>query len=242
MSTKYKITIPEPCSEDWNLMTPQEKGRHCVVCDKVVVDFSKATKQEIINHITKEGKICGRIPRAFLDTNLVDESERQTFGTKGLVATVINLLALTTTMYAQVKEESKQELSSVLEKKSSTMNEQQSVIHDEDKQYGNIINGTVFSASDSLPLPGASVFLVKTGYGVLTNMNGEFSLNIPTNTTSDELTIIFELIGFESKKIPINLTNKNKIKVYLEDSVEEELQPLFLGYITIKKKKRFWLF
>ncbi|MDR0227451.1 MAG: carboxypeptidase-like regulatory domain-containing protein, partial [Flavobacteriaceae bacterium] len=64
----YRLEIPEPCGEDWNLMTPQEKGRHCAVCDKVVVDFSKATKREIIAHIKKEGKICGRIPRAFLDT------------------------------------------------------------------------------------------------------------------------------------------------------------------------------
>ncbi|MGG5616684.1 hypothetical protein ACPDHI_10415 [Myroides odoratimimus] len=41
---KYRIEIPEPCHEDWDKMAPQDKGRHCAVCDKVVVDFSKASK------------------------------------------------------------------------------------------------------------------------------------------------------------------------------------------------------
>ena len=35
--------IPEPCHENWNKMTPQEQGRHCAVCSKVVVDFTKKT-------------------------------------------------------------------------------------------------------------------------------------------------------------------------------------------------------
>lgn len=42
-------------------MTPQEKGRHCDACDKVVVDFTKSSKHEIIDHLEKaEGKTCGR--------------------------------------------------------------------------------------------------------------------------------------------------------------------------------------
>ncbi|WP_240485484.1 hypothetical protein [Myroides marinus] len=93
---KYRIEIPEPCHEDWNLMTPQDKGRHCAVCDKVVVDFSKASKQEIINHIKKEGKICGRIPLQYIGTDLEDEKIRKSFGLNGMVATMVNLLALTT--------------------------------------------------------------------------------------------------------------------------------------------------
>ena len=36
-----KPIIPNPCHEDWNKMTPEDKGRHCSVCDKVVIDFTK---------------------------------------------------------------------------------------------------------------------------------------------------------------------------------------------------------
>jgi len=55
------ITIPEPCHENWNQMTPKEKGRHCDSCDKVVVDFTKSSKDEIVSHLeSSSGKTCGR--------------------------------------------------------------------------------------------------------------------------------------------------------------------------------------
>lgn len=57
-----KITIPQPCHEDWNAMTAAEKGRHCAVCDKVVKDFSRMAEKEIMQVITStEEKICGRL-------------------------------------------------------------------------------------------------------------------------------------------------------------------------------------
>ena len=36
--TQYHI--PEPCHEDWDAMTPEEKGRFCKVCEKSVVDLT----------------------------------------------------------------------------------------------------------------------------------------------------------------------------------------------------------
>lgn len=58
---KKKITIPKPCHENWGSMTPEEKGRHCGVCNKVVVDFTKKTKEEALDILEQaEGKTCGR--------------------------------------------------------------------------------------------------------------------------------------------------------------------------------------
>ena len=47
MESKFKITIPKPCHEDWNAMTPEETGRFCSVCTKGVVDFTNKTTEEI---------------------------------------------------------------------------------------------------------------------------------------------------------------------------------------------------
>lgn len=57
-----KISIPTPCHQDWNVMTPNEQGRHCSACAKTVVDFismsDEAVKHFFINK--KEESVCGR--------------------------------------------------------------------------------------------------------------------------------------------------------------------------------------
>lgn len=62
MERKFKITIPEPCHEDWNKMTPEETGRFCAVCTKGVVDFTNKSNSEIQEYFIKNQgqKVCGR--------------------------------------------------------------------------------------------------------------------------------------------------------------------------------------
>ncbi|MGZ3863510.1 MAG: hypothetical protein ACXVPN_08820 [Bacteroidia bacterium] len=58
-----KLSINEPCHEDWNGMTPNNKGAFCHSCAKDVVDFSKMGTAQIKNFFSKReesGKICGR--------------------------------------------------------------------------------------------------------------------------------------------------------------------------------------
>ncbi len=57
-----KISIPKPCNENWNSMSPNKNGRFCNSCDKTVVDFTKMNTIEIQKYlIENSGKesICG---------------------------------------------------------------------------------------------------------------------------------------------------------------------------------------
>jgi hypothetical protein len=54
------ITIPAPCHENWNEMTPKDKGRHCNSCAKTVVDFTTWQPQEIVTHFNSHKNVCGR--------------------------------------------------------------------------------------------------------------------------------------------------------------------------------------
>lgn len=58
----YIVRIPEPCHEDWNKMTVDEKGRFCNVCSKSVVDFTSKTDTEIHSILIEKSaeKVCGR--------------------------------------------------------------------------------------------------------------------------------------------------------------------------------------
>lgn len=57
-----QISIPQPCHEDWNDMTPADQGRHCSHCSKTVVDFTQSRPQEILFYLNQHSseKLCGR--------------------------------------------------------------------------------------------------------------------------------------------------------------------------------------
>lgn len=52
------LSIPTPCHEDWDKMTPTEKGRHCQSCEKEVVDFSLLSDQQILDLLLKPKRAC----------------------------------------------------------------------------------------------------------------------------------------------------------------------------------------
>lgn len=56
------IEIKKPCSENWDNMNPQDKGRFCMSCEKVVTDFTNNTPEEIYT-ILKQNNLahtCGQ--------------------------------------------------------------------------------------------------------------------------------------------------------------------------------------
>src|SRR3954471_1426107 len=58
---KISLTIPGPCHEDWNKMTPCDKGKFCASCQKTVIDFTNMSDRQIAEHFKKqEGSVCGR--------------------------------------------------------------------------------------------------------------------------------------------------------------------------------------
>lgn len=48
MRESLRLSIPEPCHEDWAKMLPEEKGRHCRQCCKRVVDFTAMSDAEVV--------------------------------------------------------------------------------------------------------------------------------------------------------------------------------------------------
>ena len=56
------IEIKKPCYENWGNMNPQDKGRFCMSCEKVVTDFTNNTPEEIYT-ILKQNNLahtCGQ--------------------------------------------------------------------------------------------------------------------------------------------------------------------------------------
>ncbi len=66
-----KITIPIPCHENWEAMTPNEKGRFCSVCSKTVRDFTGASDNEMMIAFSDPSEnICGNFRESQLNRDL----------------------------------------------------------------------------------------------------------------------------------------------------------------------------
>jgi hypothetical protein len=59
---KPVVSIAKPCHESWERMTPEEQGRFCGQCCKVVVDFTSMNENQIVDYLSRnrEQRVCGR--------------------------------------------------------------------------------------------------------------------------------------------------------------------------------------
>jgi hypothetical protein len=58
-----------PCHEDWQQMTPTERGRHCGSCSREVVDFTTGTTADLAAAYAAapDGRVCGRFGTGQVD-------------------------------------------------------------------------------------------------------------------------------------------------------------------------------
>ncbi len=78
MSKKLQLTIAEPCHENWDGMTPVEKGKFCGSCQKQVVDFSNMSDRQVAEFFKKPstGSVCGRFMSDQLDREIAIPRKR----------------------------------------------------------------------------------------------------------------------------------------------------------------------
>ena len=69
-----KVTIKEPCLEDWDNMKITMHSRHCLKCDKHLVDFRTFSRVEIIAYLLSNpvGSVCGKMSSQQFDFHIDD--------------------------------------------------------------------------------------------------------------------------------------------------------------------------
>lgn len=76
--THLKMSIPEPCTQNWDAMEAQINGRFCGSCEKSVIDFSVMSVKEIEYYFADYGtnrSICGHFKQSQLDSVLIPKHE-----------------------------------------------------------------------------------------------------------------------------------------------------------------------
>lgn len=211
------INIPEPCYEDWNKMTPKDKGRHCASCNKTVVDFTKQTDEQIIKTLESKGNqenLCGRFKKQQIDREVVlarkDKNNYLSIAASGLLAFMAlgNQNAFAEGSPTPIQTEAK--LKPMFKGKVAT-----SVL------LKKVISGTVTDASNNTPLPNVNVIIKGSAKSVKTDLNGKFTIKVKKGDT-----LVFSHLGYDFKEITIKNTSKinvelsqNKLEVLGEISV-----------------------
>ena len=55
-----KISIPQPCNQEWSKMSASKNGKYCDECKLTVVDFTKMSDEEIQSYLIGKSYVCGR--------------------------------------------------------------------------------------------------------------------------------------------------------------------------------------
>jgi TonB-linked SusC/RagA family outer membrane protein len=97
--------------------------------------------------------------------------------------------------------------------------------------FGQItITGKVTSVLNKEPLPGVSIQISGTTTGTITDINGEYSINVPDN----KAVLTFLMVGMLTENIEVG--NKTVIDVALSEDIVGLEEIVVIGYGTMKKR------
>lgn len=94
------------------------------------------------------------------------------------------------------------------------------------------ISGKVKDKKDNSEMPGVSVILKGTDVGVISELDGSFTIQIPK--TNEKPILVFTFIGYQNLETPVE--NKTVINVEMESSVESISEAVVVGYGVQAKK------
>ena len=92
------------------------------------------------------------------------------------------------------------------------------------------VTGTVVDTETGLPIPSVNVIELGTSNGVMTDFDGNYSINVPPNATLE-----FSFIGFGTKEVPVNGSNTVNVSLSTESADLEEI--VVVGYSSKKKSE-----
>lgn len=92
-----------------------------------------------------------------------------------------------------------------------------------------VITGIVTGQDDNQILPGVSVKVKGKNGGVITNMNGKYTINLPEG----ENMLVFSYLGYTTKEVVVGSSNTLNVKLAVENKQLEEV--VVQAYGTVRK-------
>jgi len=200
---KPVIHVPHPCRVDWAALQFSATGRYCAACEKNVIDFADKTDAEILAVLAGAGSsaLCGRFAARQLNRPL-ELPKTQLHWRAGLAA-ALTLWGIKDSAGApapalitveQVGKDSEEEFlqPNLVTTGADTI----------------VIKGVVLDSATHQGMPGATVLLKGTQYGMAADINGRFSLAIAADQWhGKQVAIRFMAVGYFNEEIVVTETS-----------------------------------
>ena len=212
---KLEINIPKPCTENWNQMSPEQKGRFCGSCQKTVYDFTRLSDRAILEKIQSESSLCGRFSDAQLNRELNIPKNKSAIWTAAITGILSFLSAANDKIQAQTKLE-------ITQSKSENLPGKIVKAPERDLTISGIVSG------DGLPLPGAFIKIEGTEISAKTDFDGKFIILARENDT-----LICSFLGYEDYKTIVY--QEEPVKIVMKDDIAILDDVVFTGKIHVKR-------
>jgi hypothetical protein len=190
-----KISIPNPCKEDWNQMTTSEKGRFCTSCKTQVINFTEMPVEEIKHFLEQETEsICGRFSRHQIE---LFNATYQELPSPSILRkwTMAAVLAGVSALPAFAQGSNFMHLHALSDTSSYYHNNNEVQTTDTSPAKGPIeLTGQVIHAEIGEAIVGALIRVKGTKIAVTTDIEGYFRLNIPKS--KEMLTLEIKSLGY----------------------------------------------
>lgn len=194
--SSYIISIPTPCHELWNEMTPAEQGRFCQSCQKTVIDFSTMSDSELILFLGSANRnICGRFHSGQLnrEVSIPVNAHRQP------IIPIAAMVAALTVAIPSVKANHQSEKTQMTSDRSARTQSVDSLPY---------ISGIVKDSIEDVRLAGAIVKIKGHDMQTVTDSVGKFKLQIPAGITENAITLEVQYIGFTAPEVVVPFMSK----------------------------------
>ena len=226
---QLQLSIPEPCHENWQQMTPTQQGRFCNACAKEVIDFSSMTDIQVLNYFTNltHANVCGRALPEQLD-RIISRPEQP----KKRLFWYWNYVAMFFTKGNSAAAQSCTKPATELAPVNNSNLRGEMIVVDELKKNGSrVITGKV-TDKDGNPVSFASIIIKGTNTGVSADANGTYSLKIKPGSI-----LIFSGAGF--KKAEISTALLTEVNAILQNSFGGDI--VISGYMgNLNVDNSYW--
>ncbi len=254
MSKKIQLTVPTPCHENWDKMTPVEKGKFCGSCQKQVMDFTTMSDREIAQFFKKPstGSVCGRFMNDQLDREIEIPKKRipwlKYFFQIALPAFFVTKISAQKTMGKiapiPARDTSKVRVTDEMRTLGMVLptcikpvigytiiTTVKGEVVNKPIDNSSTINGSVMDETGS-PVPGASVYIKGTRAGAATDANGKFRLRAKKGDV-----LIVSGVGFETRETTVG--SEKELSICLNRLTMGNPEVVVVaGYVSVKRPKK----